>query len=120
MNSPALFFALQVEPIFRLVPVERRFFFRDGQGLAIAVAPNVLILTLKRYTTGAFGKLNKTVRYPERLDLRPYMTRAGGEDDAPAHFRLYAVVVHLDSLGLVTSGHYVCYVRLSGDRYGRT
>jgi ubiquitin carboxyl-terminal hydrolase 36/42 len=36
-------------------------YVRARRGLAVAVAPNVLVLTLKRYTTGVFGKLNKTV-----------------------------------------------------------
>ena len=30
-----------------------------------------------------------------QLDLRPYMA-AGCQDAAPAHYRLYAVVVHID------------------------
>ena len=39
----------------------------------LALPPNILILALKRYQPGIFGKINKTVSYPALLDLAPYM-----------------------------------------------
>ncbi|KAL0908636.1 hypothetical protein M5K25_023140 [Dendrobium thyrsiflorum] len=76
--------------------------------LTILEAPNVLTIALKRYQSGKFGKLNKMVRFPEYLNLAPYMR--GSEDKSPV-YRLYAVVVHNDVMNAAFSGHYVCYVK---------
>ncbi|GMH31372.1 hypothetical protein Nepgr_033215 [Nepenthes gracilis] len=76
--------------------------------LTILEAPNVLTIALKRFQSGNFGKLNKSVQFPEILDLAPYMK--GASDKSPI-YRLYGVVVHLDILNSTFSGHYVCYVR---------
>ncbi|KAG0501975.1 hypothetical protein HPP92_002047 [Vanilla planifolia] len=46
--------------------------------LTILEAPNVLVIALKRYQSGKFGKLNKMIRFPEFLNLAPYMS---GSDD---------------------------------------
>ncbi|KAL5846976.1 hypothetical protein ACOSQ3_010500 [Xanthoceras sorbifolium] len=76
--------------------------------LTIVEAPNVLTIALKRFQSGKFGKLNKPIRFPEVLDLAPYMS--GTSDKLPI-YRLYGVVVHLDVMNAAFSGHYVCYVK---------
>lgn len=58
--------------------------------------------------SGNFEKLNKSVRFPEVLNLAPYMS--GTKDKSPL-YNLYAVVVHLDIMNAAYSGHYVCYVK---------
>ena len=57
--------------------------------------------------SGKFGKLNKPIQFPEILDLAPFMS---GTSDL-AIYRLYGVVVHLDTMNDAFSGHYVCYVK---------
>ncbi|KAH8516201.1 hypothetical protein Peur_047516 [Populus x canadensis] len=76
--------------------------------LTILEAPNVLTIALKRFQSGKFGKLNKSIRFPEILDLAPYMS--GASDKSPI-YRLYGVIVHLDVMNAAFSGHYVCYVK---------
>eukprot|EP00262_Sarcandra_glabra_P013303 TRINITY_DN3652_c0_g3_i1.p1 TRINITY_DN3652_c0_g3~~TRINITY_DN3652_c0_g3_i1.p1 ORF type:complete len:441 (+),score=57.91 TRINITY_DN3652_c0_g3_i1:58-1323(+) len=76
--------------------------------LTVLEAPNVLTIALKRFQFGKFGKLNKSVRFPEILDLAPYMS---GTSDKTPIYNLYAVVVHLDIMNAAFSGHYVCYVK---------
>jgi ubiquitin carboxyl-terminal hydrolase 36/42 len=39
----------------------------------IAVAPNVLVIALKRYTVGFFSKINKRVTFPAELDIAKFM-----------------------------------------------
>ncbi|PHU20470.1 Ubiquitin carboxyl-terminal hydrolase 16 [Capsicum chinense] len=76
--------------------------------LKVLEAPNVLTIALKRFQSGKFGKLNKTIKFPEILNLAPYMS--GTSDKSPV-YQLYGVVVHLDIMNAAFSGHYVCYVR---------
>lgn len=76
--------------------------------LTVSEAPNILTIALKRFQSGKFGKLNKSIRFPEILDLAPFMS--GTSDKSPI-YRLYAVVVHLDIMNAAFSGHYVCYVK---------
>ncbi|XP_022732824.1 ubiquitin carboxyl-terminal hydrolase 16-like [Durio zibethinus] len=76
--------------------------------LTILEAPNVLTIALKRFQSGKFGKVNKAIRFPEILNLAPYMS--GTSDKSPI-YRLYGVVVHLDIMNAAFSGHYVCYVK---------
>ncbi|URE47316.1 ubiquitin carboxyl-terminal hydrolase [Musa troglodytarum] len=80
---------------------------RAKKRLTILEAPNVLTIVLKRFQSGTFGKLNKTVRFHEYLDLAPYMS---GDDKSPV-YRLYAAIVHVDVKNASFSGHYVCYVK---------
>lgn len=62
-----------------------------------------------------FGKLSKPIRFPERLDISPYMSSPNPGDHHPV-YSLYAVVVHLDAMSTSFSGHYVCYIKtLDGD-----
>lgn len=58
--------------------------------------------------SGNFEKLNKSVQFPEALNMAPYMS--GRKDKSPL-YSLYAVVVHLDIMNAAYSGHYVCYVK---------
>ncbi|KAE8715814.1 Ubiquitin carboxyl-terminal hydrolase 17 [Hibiscus syriacus] len=76
--------------------------------LMVLEAPNILTIVLKRFQSGNFGKLNKSVQFPEILDLAPYMS---GESDKVVIYNLYGVVVHLDVNNAAFSGHYVCYVK---------
>ncbi|KAL9229136.1 hypothetical protein vseg_004637 [Gypsophila vaccaria] len=82
--------------------------------LNILEAPNVLTIALKRFQSGKFGKINKSIRIPEILNLAPYMR--GGSDKTPI-YRLYGVVVHLDVMNASFSGHYVCYVRSAQNKW---
>ncbi|XVE86851.1 hypothetical protein DITRI_Ditri18aG0068500 [Diplodiscus trichospermus] len=84
--------------------------------LTVLEAPNILTIVLKRFQSGNFGKLNKSVKFPEVLDLAPYMS---GTRDKAALYNLYAVVVHLDVLNAAFSGHYVCYVKSSRGEWFR-
>ncbi|KAG2698777.1 hypothetical protein I3760_07G164200 [Carya illinoinensis] len=81
---------------------------RAKKKLTIMEAPNILTIALKRFQSGKFGKLNKSIRYPEILDLAPFIS--GTSDKSPI-YRLYGVVVHLDIMNASFSGHYVCYVK---------
>ncbi|XP_042023034.1 ubiquitin carboxyl-terminal hydrolase 17-like, partial [Salvia splendens] len=78
--------------------------------LTILEAPNVLTVVLKRFRSGNFEKLSKLIRFPEVLDLSPYMSWTG--DKYPT-YHLYAVVVHLGVMNGAYSGHYVSYVKNS-------
>lgn len=72
----------------------------------------MLILTLchQWLQSWNFEKLDKSVRFPEVLNLSPYMDRTS--DKSPL-YNLYAVVVHLDIMNAAYSGHYICYVKNS-------
>ncbi|XP_067118566.1 ubiquitin carboxyl-terminal hydrolase 36 isoform X2 [Centruroides vittatus] len=72
--------------------------------------PNVATFQFKRFDYNRMfgGKITKHVSYPEKLDLRPYMSDTKG---GPVIYRLNAVLVHLGPS--CNSGHYFCYVRNS-------
>ncbi|XP_044501614.1 ubiquitin carboxyl-terminal hydrolase 17-like isoform X3 [Mangifera indica] len=76
--------------------------------LMILEEPNILTVVLKRFQPRNFGKLNKSVQFPDVLSIAPYMSETG--DRSPV-YSLYAVVVHLDVMNTALSGHYVCYVK---------
>ncbi|KAL8476267.1 hypothetical protein ACS0TY_028802 [Phlomoides rotata] len=77
--------------------------------LTILEAPNILTIVLKRFRSGNMEKLNKLVRFPEMLNLSPYLS--GMSDEYPI-YRLYAVVVHLGIMNTAYSGgHYVSYIK---------
>ncbi|KAL4556482.1 hypothetical protein LXL04_039137 [Taraxacum kok-saghyz] len=82
--------------------------------LTVLEAPNVLTIALKRFQSGKFGKLNKPIHFPEVLDMAPYVS--GTSDKSPV-YRLYGVVVHLDTMNAAFSGHYVCYVKNIQNRW---
>ncbi|GFR43207.1 hypothetical protein Agub_g4250, partial [Astrephomene gubernaculifera] len=101
----------------------------------LEVAPNVLAITLKRFTTRGIRAAKDTRKISLRLqlDLAPYLA-PGSLDPGPAAYRLYAVVQHLGLLppgalppsaglpssppggsgggsGSLNMGHYVAVVR---------
>ncbi|KAI4389472.1 hypothetical protein MLD38_001694 [Melastoma candidum] len=76
--------------------------------LTVLEAPNILTISLKRFQTGGYGKINKRITFPEILNLAPYMS---GTSDNLSVYRLYGVIVHLDVMNATFSGHYVCYVK---------
>ncbi|KAJ0665560.1 putative ubiquitinyl hydrolase 1 [Helianthus annuus] len=67
------------------------------------------MITIEKY-----GKLNKSIRFPEILDMAPYVS--GTSDKSPV-YRLYGVVVHVDIMNAAFSGHYVCHVRNIENRW---
>ncbi|XP_053410480.1 ubiquitin carboxyl-terminal hydrolase 42 isoform X1 [Nycticebus coucang] len=69
---------------------------------------NVLTLSLKRFANFTGGKIAKDVKYPEYLDIRPYMSQPNGE---PIIYVLYAVLVHTGFN--CHAGHYFCYIKAS-------
>ncbi|KQK16875.1 hypothetical protein BRADI_1g31187v3 [Brachypodium distachyon] len=75
--------------------------------LTVHQAPNILTITLKRFQSGRYGKLNKRVTFPTKLDLTRYMSTTDGSDQ----YDLYAVVVHLDMMNASYFGHYICYIK---------
>ncbi|KAG7541626.1 Papain-like cysteine peptidase superfamily [Arabidopsis thaliana x Arabidopsis arenosa] len=81
---------------------------RAKKKLKITEPPNVLTIALKRFQAGKFGKLNKLIRFPETLDLAPYVS---GGSEKSHDYKLYGVIVHLDIMNAAFSGHYVCYIR---------
>ncbi|KAK1334697.1 hypothetical protein QTO34_004263 [Cnephaeus nilssonii] len=81
--------------------------------LRLHAASRVLTLVLKRFSALADSKVERDVRYPEHLDLRPYLSQ--GRRAGPLLYRLYAVLVH--SGRTCHSGHYFCYVRTAGGRW---
>ena len=64
--------------------------------------------------SGKFGKLNKLIRFPENLDLTPYVS---GGSEKSHDYKLYGVIVHLDVMNAAFSGHYVCYIRNSQNKW---
>ncbi|XP_013375952.1 PREDICTED: ubiquitin carboxyl-terminal hydrolase 42-like [Chinchilla lanigera] len=83
-----------------MVPASKR--------LTIHRSSNVLTLSLKRFANSTSRKIAKDVKYPEYLDIRPYMSQPNGE---PITYVLYAVLVHTGSNCRV--GHYFCYIKAS-------
>lgn len=73
---------------------------------------NVLTLSLKRFANFSGGKITKDVKYPEYLDLRPFMSQTQGD---PQVYGLYAVLVH--SGFSCHAGHYFCYIKASNGQW---
>ncbi|KAJ9183071.1 hypothetical protein P3X46_006982 [Hevea brasiliensis] len=82
-------------------------YVQAAKQLSIHEAPNILTIVLKRFQEGKYGKINKSITFPDMLDMIPFMT---GAEDIPPLYMLYAVVVHLDTLNASFSGHYLAYV----------
>ncbi|XP_025020496.1 ubiquitin carboxyl-terminal hydrolase 42 isoform X1 [Python bivittatus] len=88
----------------KMVPASKRF--------TIHRASNVLTLSLKRFANFSGGKITKEVKYPEYLDVRPYMSQPNGE---PIIYALYAVLVHTGFS--CHAGHYYCYIKASNGQW---
>ncbi|KAK1881374.1 Ubiquitin carboxyl-terminal hydrolase 42 [Dissostichus eleginoides] len=73
---------------------------------------NVLTLSLKRFANFSGGKLTKDVKYPEYLDLQPFMSQSQGD---PQLYALFAVLVH--SGFSCHAGHYFCYIKASNGQW---
>lgn len=69
---------------------------------------NCLLYLATILQSGKFGKLSKSIKFPEVLNMTPFMSSTS--DMSPV-YRLYGVVVHLDIMNASFSGHYVCYVK---------
>eukprot|EP00878_Enallax_costatus_P006492 GHUV01006806.1.p1 GENE.GHUV01006806.1~~GHUV01006806.1.p1 ORF type:complete len:820 (+),score=282.32 GHUV01006806.1:139-2598(+) len=89
---------------------------RATRSTRFEVAPNTLVLCLKRFGTGRFGKINKMLSYGEHLDLRPYMAE-GAMDDGEVTYTLSGVIVHLDQMNSTSFGHYICFIRTADGRW---
>lgn len=72
---------------------------------------NVLTIQLKRYGVMG-GKVTRHISFPEKLNIRPYMSVSQG---AAITYQLYAVLVHMGHS--TNSGHYYCYVRSSNQAW---
>ncbi|KAJ6659772.1 hypothetical protein lerEdw1_018488 [Lerista edwardsae] len=88
----------------KMVPASKRF--------TIHRSSNVLTLSLKRFANFSGGKITKEVKYPEFLDIRPYMSQPNGE---PIIYVLYAVLVHTGFS--CHAGHYYCYIKASNGQW---
>lgn len=66
--------------------------------------------------SGDLEKLNKSILFPEILDMAPYIN---GTSEKSSLYSLYAVVVHLDIMNAAFSGHYVCYVKNNNGEWFR-
>lgn len=82
---------------------------RARKRLMIYQAPQCLVLHLKRFRPGLFGKVNKPITFAPRLNLRPFLASSAA-DDRP-EYDLMGVLVHLDKRNISHYGHYVAYVR---------
>lgn len=84
-----------------------------SKGLRLATAPSILVCHLKRFSFDIFGRairLSKKVKYPLRLEIGDFMSRAN--QGKPAPYELVGVVVHAGKS--CERGHYLAYVK-SGD-----
>lgn len=85
-------------------------YVRACRAVRLEVAPNVLMIGLKRYGLSRFGKVNRPLAYPERLDMSRFMA-SDAMDTHPVRYSLYAVVVHLDMMNSTMFGHYISFVK---------
>ncbi|KAK3286967.1 hypothetical protein CYMTET_5503 [Cymbomonas tetramitiformis] len=82
---------------------------RGLKQLSIHEAPPSLVLHLKRFRMGFYGKIGHHIRFSSELNLRPYMSALAGEGSAM--YVLTGVLVHLDNFNTTHYGHYIAYVR---------
>ncbi len=88
-----------------------------SKGLRLATAPSILVCHLKRFAFDIYGRttrLSKAVKYPLRLEIGDFMSRAN--QGKPAPYELVGVVVHAGKS--CERGHYLAYVK-SGDAWYR-
>jgi len=88
-----------------------------SKGLRLATAPSILVCHLKRFAFDLYGRttrLSKAVKYPLRLEIGDFMSRAN--QGKPKPYELVGVVVHAGKS--CERGHYLAYVK-SGDAWYR-
>ena len=91
----------------QLVPAVKRY--------TLHKASKILLINFKRFEFGKNShKLSHLVRYPEYLNVKPYMSDEHCNDQS-LNYRLYAVLVHVGSS--MHSGHYYSYVRSPNNRW---
>ncbi|KAL0088968.1 hypothetical protein J3Q64DRAFT_1637566 [Phycomyces blakesleeanus] len=82
-----------------------------GKQMTLCELPMMLNIHLKRFTfdmqRGYMRKVTTDVKYPEVLDMAPYVSKE--KHCQKAIYRLYAVLVHFG--GGCSSGHYYAYVK---------
>ena len=76
----------------------------------LQTAPNILIVTLKRFMLGRYGKISRKIAYTQNLDLSQFLLE-DSPDTAPATYSLFGVLVHISHSNSTTFGHCVSYVR---------
>ena len=87
---------------------------RAFKQMTIDVAPNVLIIQLKRFQFSFSGrKISKPVDFSDTLDLSPFMSQ---RPKTPAIYDLFGVLVHQGHS--MHSGHYFCYIKGAGGSGG--
>ncbi|XP_076888728.1 ubiquitin carboxyl-terminal hydrolase 17-like [Bidens hawaiensis] len=91
-----------------------KLYVKAKKKLTLLEAPNVLTIALKRFQSGKYGKINKSIHFPEILDMTSYVN---GKSDKHPIYRLYGVVVHVDTMNDALSGHYVSYVKNIQNRW---
>ncbi|XP_046948316.1 ubiquitin carboxyl-terminal hydrolase 17-like protein 13 [Lynx rufus] len=80
--------------------------------LTLHTCSKVLMLVLKRFCHVTGSKLAKEVQYPERLDMRRYVS---GQNGGSLTYVLYAVLVHAG--WNCHSGHYFCYIKAGNGQW---
>jgi ubiquitin carboxyl-terminal hydrolase 36/42 len=86
------------------------------KGLRLATAPTMLVVNFKRFmydNCGRLSRLSKHVRFPLRLEIGDYMSRANRGKPLP--YILVAVLVHRGRS--CDCGHYFAYVKKGIDWY---
>ena len=86
-----------------------------SKGLRLATAPSVLVCHLKRFAFDIYGRatrLSKHVKYPLRLEIGDFMSRAN--QSKPPPYELVGVLVHAGRS--CERGHYLAFIK-SGDSW---
>mmetsp|Transcript_9031 Transcript_9031/g.12985 ORF Transcript_9031/g.12985 Transcript_9031/m.12985 type:complete len:382 (-) Transcript_9031:265-1410(-) len=86
-----------------------------SKGLRLATAPTVLVCHLKRFAFNIYGqttRLSKFIKYPMRLEIGDFMSRAN--QSKPPPYELVGVLVHAGQS--CERGHYLAFVK-SGDSW---
>ena len=81
-----------------------------SKGLRLATAPTVLVCHLKRFAFDIYGRttrLSKHVKYPLRLEIGDFMSRAN--QSKPPPYELVGVLVHAGKR--CESGHYLAFIK---------
>ncbi|KAM4815031.1 uncharacterized protein RHO17_005553, partial [Thomomys bottae] len=80
--------------------------------LTLHSASKVLILVLKRFSPLTGDKVDGLVRFPQRLDMQPYMSQPR---EGPLVYDLYAVLVHAGWSS--HTGHYFSYIKAGNGQW---